>query len=313
MVASEREKPFFAVVGERKPVFRREVQGVFVVGIAHKHESVLEFACEESRAMMRVFYCGAVRIRPYGRGMRGLVVGFAVSISRLVSICSFVLVGLRRLERLVRGLDAFGGSLAHPRHQFAQSLAHFFNLVFFAGLEERVVFFVARLIFSNPIFGKFAGLNVFEGGLHAFLDARVDDFRTNGDVAPLGGFRDGEAHAVNAGLVDEIHNELEFVQALEVSHFGLVARFHQHFVPCLNQCGGAAAENRLLAEQVRFRFLAEGGLDDAGASAANSLRPSKGDLLCPATGVLMNGDQRGNPLSFRVLSPNNMPGTFGRY
>ena len=177
-------------------------------------------------------------------------------IHRAVSSSWLVFAVCRRPQRLVGGLDAFGGALAHPRHQFAQSFAHFFNLVFLAGSEERVVFFVACLIFSNPIFGKFAGLNVFEGSFHAFLDARVDDFRPNGDVAPLSGFGDGKAHAVNAGLVDEVHDELKFVQALEVSHFRLVTSLHQHFISRLDQRGGAAAENRLLAKQICFRFLA---------------------------------------------------------
>ena len=65
----------------------------------------------------------------------------------------------------------------------------------FACFEECFVIFVAGLVFFDPFTGEFSGLDIFECGGHAAFDGGIYDFGANGDVAPFGGFADGESHA----------------------------------------------------------------------------------------------------------------------
>src|ERR1019366_1699040 len=81
---------------------------------------------------------------------------------------------------------------------------------------------------------------------HHIAKALADGF----ELVGFGGFAHGE--------------ELELVEALEVSDFGGVAGFDQGFEPCPDELGGTAAEDSLFAEEVAFGFFAEGGVEDAG-------------------------------------------------
>ena len=61
--------------------------------------------------------------------------------------------------------------------------------------------------------------------------------------------------------------------------------------PGLDQLADAAAQHRLLAEQVGFGLLGEGGLDDARAGAADALGIGQRQLLGLAGGVLVYRQQ----------------------
>jgi hypothetical protein len=56
-------------------------------------------------------------------------------------------------------------------------------------------------------------------------------------------------------LVDEIHDELELVQALEVGDFRLIARIDQGLEARADELAAAAAEDGLLAEEVGLGLL----------------------------------------------------------
>ena len=103
------------------------------------------------------------------------------------------------------------------------------------------------------------------------LTCAVDDARAGDVVAVLGGVGDRPALLGDAALVHEVDDELELVQALEVGDLGLVAGLDQRLEAGLDQLRGTAAEHRLLAEQVGLGLLGEGGLDAAGAQAADRL------------------------------------------
>ena len=90
-------------------------------------------------------------------------------------------------------------------------------------------------------------------------------------VAPLGGVGDGVAHVGEAAAVHEVDDELELVEDFEVGELGLVAGFDEGFEACLDEGGGAAAEDGLLAEEVGLGLFGEGGLEDSGAGAADAL------------------------------------------
>src|SRR6266545_2198169 len=85
-------------------------------------------------------------------------------------------------------LRAFDRALFHPRHQGPQPGSDFFNGMLLAFLEQRVIAFIARLVFLDPVPGELARLNVPQGGLHSLLHARVDDLWAHRHVAPLGRF-----------------------------------------------------------------------------------------------------------------------------
>ena len=104
----------------------------------------------------------------------------------------------------------------------------------------------------------------------------------------LAGLGDGEAHPADAGFVHQIHDQFQFVQAFKIRHLRLVARLHQRLEAGLNQRGCAAAQHGLFAEQIGFRFLLEGGLENAGARGAYALGPRQRDLLGILARVLVN-------------------------
>ena len=108
----------------------------------------------------------------------------------------------------------------------------------------------------------------------------------------LGRVADGITHVVQAAAVDQIDDELEFVQALEVRDLRLIASFDQRLEPGLDQGADAAAENRLLAEEIRLGLFRERRLDDTGARDADGLAVGQGQLAGLAAHVLVHRDQR---------------------
>ena len=108
--------------------------------------------------------------------------------------------------------------------------------------------FAAGLVFFDPALRVGAVLNFFQDLAHGLAGFFRDDARTAGVVAVLGGVADGIAHVVQAAAVDEIDDQLEFVEAFEVGDLGLVTGFHQGFETSFDQGADATAQNRLFAE-----------------------------------------------------------------
>src|SRR5260221_4446031 len=149
---------------------------------------------------------------------------------------------------LIGRLHAFNGPLLHPGHQGAQPLAHLFDGMLLALLEQGAVMLVAALIFFNPAFGEFAALHVLQGRLHPLFHAGINNLGANGDIAPFGGFRDGKAHAADAGFVHQINDEFQFMEAFKIDHLRLVTGFHERFESRLDQRAHPAAKPGPFAE-----------------------------------------------------------------
>ena len=111
---------------------------------------------------------------------------------------------------------------------------------------------------------------MFQGVAHGLTGLGVDHFRAGDVFAVFGVVGDGVVHVGDAALVHQVNDQLQLVQALEVGHFRRIAGFHQGFETGLDQLHGTAAENGLLAEQVGFGLVLEGGFDDAGTTAADT-------------------------------------------
>src|SRR5262249_23766891 len=120
-----------------------------------------------------------------------------------------------------------------PGHHPAQPGTDDLDRMLLALLDEFGERRPACVVLGNPFTGERAVLNLVQNLAHFRLHGGSDDPRAAGDVAVLGGVRDRMAHPGDAALVHEVHDELQFVQALEVGDFGRVTGFDESFEPGL--------------------------------------------------------------------------------
>ena len=123
------------------------------------------------------------------------------------------------------------------------------------------------LVFVNPLFRVRSVLDFLQHLLHFGAVASLMTRWAAGVIAVFGGVADRVAHVVEAALIHEIDDELQFVQALEIGDLGLISGIDQRLESGLHQLAGAAAEHGLLAEQIGFGFLGEGGFEHARAGS----------------------------------------------
>src|SRR5215211_4316496 len=105
-----------------------------------------------------------------------------------------------------RRFDALGGE----RPQFRPDLL---DVEFGLPAAHRQESRQAGLILQNPLLRELPALDVREYVAHLFSDILVYELRPGGVVAVLGGVRDGVAHPGEPALVDEVHDQLELVDA----------------------------------------------------------------------------------------------------
>src|SRR5215472_6788279 len=129
------------------------------------------------------------------------------------------------------------GPLLEPGHHASQTRANGFNRVLQTRGFELFEARFAGFAFGHPLIGKAPGLHVSQKLLHLVADALVDDPRTARQVAILGGVRNRVAHVADAAFVYQVHDQLHFVQALEVGHLRRVAGRNQSFKACLDERG----------------------------------------------------------------------------
>ena len=125
---------------------------------------------------------------------------------------------------------------------------------------------------GHPLLGELPALDLREDLSHGGPHPIIDDPRPTGQVAVLSGVRHRVAHPADALLVDEVHDEFEFVETFEIADLGLVARVDQSVERAADQFCDPAAKDHLLAEQVGLTLLGEGGLDYSGPSAPQAVR-----------------------------------------
>ena len=123
--------------------------------------------------------------------------------------------------------------------------------------------------------------------------------------------RDRVVHVGDAALIDQVDDQLDLVQTLEIGHFGLVPGLDQRLEPHADQFDQAAAQHRLLAEEVGFAFLAEVGLDDAGPAATDGGAIGQADFHRLAGGVVVDRDQAGHAAALDVFAAHGVAGTLG--
>ena len=79
----------------------------------------------------------------------------------------------------------------------------------------------------------------------------------------------------------------------------------------MTKLDAAAAEYRLLAEQVGFGLVLERGFDDPRPAAADAGRIGKGNILGVAGRILMNGDQAGYTATLDEFVTHQVPRPLG--
>ena len=156
----------------------------------------------------------------------------------------------------------------------------------------------SSIALGNPLVGKLATANFFEDLAHLVLGGRVDDARTARHVAVLRGVRNRVAHASDAFFVHQVDDQLHFVQALEIRHLWLITGLDESFVSSHHERGEATTQHHLLTEEIGFRLLWEGGLDDARTGTTNAVGIGQGKRLGIAGCILMHGNQRGHTAAF---------------
>ena len=93
--------------------------------------------------------------------------------------------------------------------------------------------------------------------LHCRASRIADDSLAPRQVAILSGVGNRMSHPAQAAFVDQIYDQLHFMQAFKVSNFWLIACRHEGLKAFLDEGSQTAAQNCLLAEKVGFRFFFE--------------------------------------------------------
>src|SRR6266403_5667746 len=209
------------------------------------------------------------------------------------------------------GFQAGGNYRLKERHHRTKFRAELFDgqrlLAMASGEEVGAALFV----FFDPGLGETTVADFRENLAHFLARLFGDDARSSGVVALLGSVADGIAHVTETATVDQINDELEFVEAFEIGDLGLVARFRERFESRFDQFADAAAEHGLLAEKIRLGLLGEGGFQDAGTRAAESSRVSKRESFCRAGGVLFDSEERWSSAAFGEDFANAVAGSLG--
>ena len=134
------------------------------------------------------------------------------------------------------------------------------------GLERGL----ADLVFEHPVAGELARLNVMQHALHLGLGGRRDDARAGDIFAIFRRVGDGIIHVGDAAFVNQVNDQLHFMQAFEISHLRRVTRFHQRFKTGTDEFNQAAAENNLFSEQIGFALFFECCFNNTGTAATHT-------------------------------------------
>ena len=165
-------------------------------------------------------------------------------------------------------------------------------------------------VFEQPVAGEGTILNFFQDFLHFLLGLFRDDARAYHVVTVFSRIGDGLAHLRETTFIAEVNDEFHLMEAFKVCHFGRITCFNENFKARLHQLANAATENSLLTEEVFFRFIAEGRLQNTGTRSAKTFGISQRDIKALAGSVLMNSKHSRNAGTFRIRTANEMTGAF---
>ena len=103
------------------------------------------------------------------------------------------------------------------------------------------------------------------------------------------------------------------MQALEVGDLRLVAGLDERLETGFDERADAAAEDRLLAEEVGFGLLRKSGLDHASPGCADALGIREGDRARLTGRILVHGEQGGRTTALEEDLAHTVPWGFRRH
>ena len=113
--------------------------------------------------------------------------------------------------------------------------------------------------------------------------------------------------------MDEINDELEFVEAFEVGKLRRIAGANERIETGANERACSSAKDCLLTKKIGLRLLTKSCLDYARMRATDSLCPGQGGLLRMPAGILMNCNQTGRTAPSKKLATYHWPQAFRRH
>src|SRR5579859_5768344 len=123
------------------------------------------------------------------------------------------------------------------------------------------------LVFLDPGLGKGAVADFGENPAHLLARLFGDDAWPGPIIALLGGVADGVAHVAQATAIDQIDDELEFVETLEIRNLWLITGFRERLEASFDQFTYTTAQNCLFTEEICFGLFGKRSFQNAGASA----------------------------------------------
>ena len=142
-----------------------------------------------------------------------------------------------------------GGLFFDPRsddgleegHHGAQLGAELLDGVALLALASSEEIRAAGFVFRDPFFCKTAVANLAEDLAHLVARFLRDDAGAGSIVAVFGSVTDGITHVAETAPINEIDDELEFMEAFEVGDLGLIACIDEGFEAGLDEFTDAAA------------------------------------------------------------------------
>src|SRR6478736_1482998 len=225
------------------------------------------------------------------------------------NVMSALPAGRRARDRLrLAGVD---DDRLEERHLRAEVGADLLDLVVLVLLAQPAEVLAARVLDRDPLGRERAALDVGEDILHRRLRP-LGHARAGEVITGRRGVADAEAHEVEPAAVHQVHDQLELVHRLEVRELGLVARLDERLERRLDERGDAAAQERLLAEQVGLGLLLERRLEDAGAGVAEAAGVGKGPRPGRAARVLVDREQCRDAAALLVHAADQVARALGR-
>src|ERR1700735_809765 len=134
------------------------------------------------------------------------------------------------LSNSVRMASGSGFAGLQPGHAGSQLRADLLDRVIQISLEQLRILAAPTFVLGNPLTRKLALLNLGQNLAHLLLGGLVDHAGSAGQVAVLGRLADEAVHFGDAALMQQIDDQLQFMQAFVVRHRGLVSGLDQGFV-----------------------------------------------------------------------------------
>src|SRR5687768_2727256 len=191
----------------------------------------------------------------------------------------------------------------HVAQLGADDLHRMIAILFAHPLEVRA----AGLVLVDPLLRELARLDLLEQLPHGRLGLGRHDARAGSVIAVLRRVADRVPHVLEAAPIHQVDDQLQLVEAFEVGDLRLVARLDERLEAGLDECARAAAQHRLLAEQIRLGLLGKRRLDHAGARAADGASIGERERASLPRHVLVNRQQARRAAPFGEHLADTMP------